>query len=333
MSETTKTETQLGIADFTKRLSAAGIAIIAQHINSISQRSIFFEVGNTERQTDVTIPITFLDDLPNTKEFQAAVDSYALAVGGRLKCGSPEVFYCRSGAAVQVSIRWPIRIAVDNSGPRTLILMDVINQVDGQISKCQVEVKFIGGHTVFDFVAQAVNDVRTAIEESRVKFYSPDAWNEVYQPVKPQEQSERRSQSEIEQFLKGKAYVMGFLAADEPGEVWAADLWDAQYLGVTKKELLLAMRVLRANGLLAPSAGPEYARPTDKLLAEQLSEKKGEETLLQSQEKVSRLNLPTKDVLLKDMHMILERHPVSALLVLDLDNFNGVNTLLQIHSE
>src|SRR5712664_2996595 len=135
-------------------------------------------------------------------------------------------------------------------------------------------------------------------------------------------------QSEIEQFLKGKAYVLGFLAADEPGEVWAADPWDVQYLGVTKTELLLAMRVLRANGLLDAGSGLQYARPTDKLLAELSSEKKGEETLFQPQQKVSRLNLPTKEVLLKDMRTILERHPVSALLVIDLDNFKSVNDTL-----
>jgi len=103
MSETTRTETQLGIADLTKRFSAAGIAVIAQRINPLPQRSIYFEIGNTEHQTVITLPINFLDDLPNTKEYQAAVDSYALAVAGRLKCGSPEVFYCRSGVAVRVS--------------------------------------------------------------------------------------------------------------------------------------------------------------------------------------------------------------------------------------
>jgi len=333
MSETTRTETQLGIADLTKRFSAAGIAVIAQRINPLPQGSIYFEIGNTERQTDVTLSMNFLDDLPNTKEYQAAVDSYALAVAGRLKCGSPEVFYCRSGVAVRASIRWPmIDSAIYKSVLTTFIPMKVINQVDGQVAKCSMDIGsdigFISGHTAFDFVMHTVKSMRTAIDESLIKFYSPDVPQEDYQRVKAQEQSERRSQSEIEQFLRGKAYVLGFLAADEPGEVWAADPWDALYLGVTKKELLLAMRVLRANGLLDAGSGPEYARPTDKLLADQSSEKKGEETLFQSQQKVSRLNLPTKDVLLKDMVTILERHSVSALLVIDLDNFKSVNDRL-----
>jgi diguanylate cyclase (GGDEF)-like protein len=332
MSETPRTETQLGIADLTKRFSAAGIAVIAQRINRLPQRSIYFEIGNTERQTDVTLPMNFLDDLPNTKEYQAAVDSYALAVAGRLKCGSPEVFYCRSGVAIRVSIRWPIQAAIYNSVATTFILMDVINQVDGQIAKCSMDLGFLWRHTVFDVVQQTVNNVRTAIDGSLVKFYSPDVPHEVYQRVNPQEQSERPSQFEIEQFLRGKAYILGFIAVDEPSNVWTADPWDAQYLGATKKELSLATRVLQANGVLQATGVShpfsEYVRPTDKLLAEQSSKKDGEETLSQPPQKVSRLNLPTKDVLLKDMSKILERHPVSALLVIDLDNFKSVNDKL-----
>src|SRR5260370_22478688 len=333
MSETPRTETQLGIADLTKRFSAAGIAVIAQHINPLPQRSVHFEIGSTERQTYVTLPNTFLDDLPKSKEHQAKVDSYALAVAGRLKCGSPEVLYCRSGVAVRVSIRWPIEAAIYNSVATTFILMDVINQVDGQTAKCSMDVGFLWPHTVFDIVIQAVNCVRMAVDQSLVKFYSPDVWQEAYQRVNPQEQPERRSQSEIEQFLRGKAYVLGFLGPDEPGEVWAADPWDAQYLGVTKKELLLAMRVLRADGLLDPGSGPEYARLTDKLLALQSSEKNVEESLFQPQQNISRLNLPTKDVLLKNMSKILEQHAQSALLIIDLDNFKSVNDLLRSHSE
>ena len=327
MSETPRTETQLGVADLTKRLDAAGVHIIDQHWTPGLQRSTYFAIGSTERQTDITISDNFLDDLPNTKEYQATVDSYALAVGGRLKCGSPELFYCRSGVAVRISILWPIHAGIYNSVATTIILMDVINHVDGQIAKCSMEAGHTLGHTVFHIVMHTVNSLRTAIDEGLIRFHSPDVRQETYQRIKRQRQFEHRSQPEIEQFLRGKAYVLGFMAVDEPGDVWAADPWDAQYLGVTKRELLLAMRVLRANGMLDAGSGPEYARPTDKLLADQSSEK-GEETLFQSQQKVSRLNLPTKDVLLKDMRTILERHPVSAILVTDADNFKSVNDTL-----
>jgi len=328
MAETTRTETQLGIADLTKRLGAAGVHIIDQHRTPGLQKSTYFAIGSAERQTDITISDNFLDDLPNTKEYQATVDSYALAVAGRLKCGSPELFYSRSGVAVRVSFLWPIQSAIYQSVATTFILMDVINHADGQIAKCSMGAGHTLGHTVFDIVMQTVNSIRTAIDEGLVKFHAPDVRQDAYQRVERQQQFEHRSQSEIEHFLRGKAYVLGFMAVDEPGDVWAADPWDAQYLGVTKRELLLAMRVLRANGLLDAGSGPEYARPTDKLLAEQSSEREGVETLFRPQQKVSRLNLPTKEVLLKEMRTILERHPVSALVVIDVDNFKSVNDTL-----
>src|ERR1700687_3669233 len=138
MSETRRTETQLGVADLTKRLSATGIAIIGQHINPLPQRSIYFEIGNSERKTDITIPIAFLDNLPNTKEYRVLVDSYALAVAGRPKCGSPELFYCRAGVAIRVSIMWPIAPAWNASA---YILFDAINQTDGRIARCSMEAR------------------------------------------------------------------------------------------------------------------------------------------------------------------------------------------------
>ena len=326
MSETRRTETQLGISDLTKRFGAAGIQIIDQR-GDFRRHSTYFAIGTSERQTDITIYDTFLDDLPNTKDYQVAADSYALAVAGRLKCGSPELFYCRSGVAVRVSILWPIQPAMNAA---MYILFDAINQVDGKVARCSMRVGRALGHTVFDTVIETVNSVRTAIDEGRVNFFNPDVHQDTYQEVECQHQPSEIHfpQSEIDQFLKGKAYVLGFLAVDEPGEVWAADPWDALYLGVSKRDLLLAMRVLRANGLLDSGSGPEYARPTDKLLAEQSSEKKGEETLFQSQQAISRLNLPTKEALLKDMRTIIERHPVSALLVIDADNFKSVNDTL-----
>jgi len=333
MSESTQSETQLGLADLKNRFSAARLNIIEQR-ERFHHDTAYFAIGTPTNQTDIVLSRDFIDDLPNTKEYQATVDSYARAVAGRLKCGSPELFYCRCGVAVRVSIRWPIQAAVYNSVATTFILMDVINKVDGQIAKCSMEVGFAFGHTVFDIVAQTVNSVRTAIDAGLVGFCSPDVRQEKYQRIGRQQQpSERHSQSEIEQFLTGKAYVLGFLAADEPGDMWAADPWDALYLGVSKKELLLAMRVLRAKGLLRSDASSEYAQPTDKLLAMQSSEKEGEETFFKVQQKVSRLSLPNKEALLSHTRTALERHSVAALLVIDLDNFKSVNDLLKSHSE
>jgi len=108
MSEPTRRETQLGIADLKKRLNAAGLNIVQQQEN-FRRDTIYFAIGDAGNQTDIVLSEEFLDDLPSTKEYQAMVDSYARAVAGRLKCGSPELFYCQSGVAIQVSFSGPYK--------------------------------------------------------------------------------------------------------------------------------------------------------------------------------------------------------------------------------
>lgn len=322
MSEPTRPETQLGIADFEKRLNAAGINIVQQHRN-FKRNSIYFALGDTRNQTDIVLSEEFLDDLPNTKEYQAMVDSYARAAAGRLKCGSPEIFYCQSGFAIQISFRWPIQSAIYNNELKTFLLVDVRNTVDGKVAKCSV---MLGGGRVFAVAVQAVNSIRTAVDRGQIMFYEPSFHQEVYQRVETKQQTQQQhSEQDVERFVAGKAYTLGFMAVDETSDVWAVDPWDAQYLGVTEKNLALAKRVLRANGLLQEGAGPDYARPTDKLLAEHSSRTREESPLDRAREKLSHKSPAAKDELLKDLQHVVKQHGTFALIVLDVDNFKSVN--------
>lgn len=298
MNEPTRNETQLGLADLKKRLAAAGLQIIEQRRMPGLLHSTYFVMGHANYSTDITIADTFLDDLPATKEYHTKVDSYAAAVAGRLKCGSPETFYCRNGFAVHISIRWPIQAGMINSAISSFILMDVTNQVDGQIAKCSLEIGLSPYRTVFDTLVLTVNSVRTAVDLGSVTFYSPDVWQEKYQRLElRKQQPEQPSQAEIERYLAGKACVLGFFAANDLSDVWTVDSWDSEYLAVTTKQLVLATRVLRAKGLLHLGSGPDYARPTDKLLAEWSSGKENSAPLSSGQ-RLSRTNLPNKEALL-----------------------------------
>src|SRR5260370_17286194 len=114
--------------------------IVLQQENS-RRRTINFAIGDTENQTDFTLSEEFLDDLPNTKEYQAMVDSYARAVAGRLKCGSPELFYCESGVGVQVSFEWPIHSGGIQDGVYKEVLLPVVtNPVDEKIPNSPLDI-------------------------------------------------------------------------------------------------------------------------------------------------------------------------------------------------
>ena len=234
MSEPTRRETQLGIADLKKRLGAVGLNIVEQW-EETGRRATHFAIGTNLHQTDIVLSHEFLDDLPNTKDYHPIVDSYARSVAGRLKCGSPELFYCLSGVAVRVSIRWPIQTATHKAGLPNVVLTVVMNQLTGQVAKCSMEVKSGFGQTIFHTVLQAVNSVRAAIDEGSVRFYDPNANQEVYEGIKcRQEPHERRSKSEVERFLTGKAYILGF-HVDHKTEVWATDRADFNISGSRKK--------------------------------------------------------------------------------------------------
>src|SRR5271165_6992460 len=322
MSETARSETQLGIAELKRRLSAVGLSVVDEH-EKFRHNSFYFAIGNTASQTDIVLCREFLDDLPSTKDYHSIVDSYASAVAGRLKCGSPELFYCKSGVPIQVSFLWPIHSGVYQNDFASVLLTDVTNTADGKIAKCSVQ---LGGGGVLALVVQAVNSVRSAVDAGQIKFYEPTVRQEFYQRAETDEQpQEHHSQEDVEFFVAGKAYTLGFMAVDQVSDVWAVDPWDAEYLGVTVRDLSLAMRVLRAKGLLEAGTGPEYVRPTDKLLAELSSRAKQKESFSPSQRKLSHRSPPNKDELLKDVQNILQQHSVFALVMVDVDNFKSVN--------
>lgn len=158
MSEATRRETQLGLADLTKRLKTAGVPIAEQRIDDFRRRN-YFAVGTPKRLADFEVSTNFLDDLPNTAEYRNAVDAYAHAVAGRMKFGSPEAVHSRSGIPVLVEIHWPIAPASD--GPACM-LTTVTNLTNNEVAKCAVSMISTGGryiNTIFDDLRRNANRV------------------------------------------------------------------------------------------------------------------------------------------------------------------------------
>jgi diguanylate cyclase (GGDEF)-like protein len=324
---------QLGIAELTKRLANSGLQMIENNRPWPNRSATYFEIGKPGRQTDVVLSDEFIRDLPGTREYQEAVDSYAMAVAGRARCGSPNVFYCRSHLAINIAIHWPIQQAVLNNMPAAWLLIHVTNEVQGGVAMCCLNVGrhfAYSGRTTLDDMRIATNSIRNAIDCGTVRFYDRQSHPETYQLIKDdagdaKERHPPASQSEIEKFIAGKTYMLAFQIADVPGEVYAADAWDAEYLGISKKELSQSAYVLRARGLIDLDTTLCFARPSDKLVSTGWPAAVDSTVSTSPAQVFSLSRLPKKEDLLAELKNSLARSSEIALLVIDLDKFKQVN--------
>lgn len=287
------------------------------------RQTTYFILGHGEYKTGITIPDTTLDDLPKTKEYQSALDEYVIAVSGRARCGSFNVFICVSGFAVKIDIQGPIEAVVGRYIQCAKV--EVTDAGSGNIAKVAVEFDS-NMFNAFE-LGKGINIcVRRAIDDGHITFHAPDDYQKYFQTivfgpsVKPQKPFEL-----IESFLITKVYKKGFeLATNQNAVVWVLDPWDAEYLGVTTKDFQVASKTLLARDLITLDPGFEYAQPTKKLIAgfnEQVSEQ-----IMPT--KLVRLKLPTKDVLQADAKKYSECRVSFAVVVIDLDNFKSLNDKL-----
>jgi hypothetical protein len=256
-----------GLADLNARLTSAGLSVLKQDV--VGSRR-YFVVGVNKRLTDFEVSETFLKALPATLQYREAIDSYATAVTGRAMCGPPEFFHCRSGTAVQIEVLWPI---VVGPGANSWLSFRVANLVSGMTAKCSVCLTGIPSwypKSIFDHLSQSSSLIRTAVDTGEIRFYKTGEHPEEYQQVKrTAKKATVLTPLEVQEFLASKVYMLGFVVPETPGQVWIVDPWDAEYLGIYKKDLALAARVLQANGFIALDESSSYAQTTDKLIAQQ----------------------------------------------------------------
>lgn len=321
---------RLGIADLTSRLGRSGLNVIEQSQPWPQLRATYFEIGKGNRATNITLSDELLRDLPATREYQTAVDLYAEAVAGRIRCGSPNLFYCFCNRAISTSIRWPIQAAAFEGNLNAWLLVDVTDEQNQSLAKCclNVDRQFsYSGRTTFDDVRNAVTRIRRAIDGNSIQFYEPDSHPDRYQPVEDGggKSNAARQQSEIEKFVAGKTYTLGFQLPDTPGEVYATDPWDAEYLGISKKDLSQSAYVLRARGLIDLDPSLLFAKPSDKLVTTGWPTVANDDAAATAPQAFELSALPKKEQLKEDLVLLLNQAATTALLFLDLDKFKEVN--------
>src|ERR1700728_2310497 len=99
---------------------ATGLQLLTQIFNRVGLKikeskrpwpdrdAVYVVFGNDDRSTDIVLTGDFLADLPGSRDHKMGAESYAQTIAGRIKCGSADAFFCRSGIPVELEISWPI---------------------------------------------------------------------------------------------------------------------------------------------------------------------------------------------------------------------------------
>ena len=203
---------QLGIAELANRLAKSGFRSSSRSdLGPITAR-LTLRLASQAGKPTLCFPTNLLRDLPATREYQEAVDSYSVAVAGRVRCGSPDLFYCSSHVAISVGINWPIQAAVVDNRPSAWLLVNVTDERQGRIAKCCLNIeRHFGssGCTILDDVRAATNRIRNAIDDGAVTFYDRQSHPQSYQAVGDdvREAGPTTPASEIEKFCRSDVYA------------------------------------------------------------------------------------------------------------------------------
>jgi diguanylate cyclase (GGDEF)-like protein len=319
---------QVGLGDVAARAAHFGVKILDRSRPWPNRRATYFVIGQAESNSDIVLTDEFVRDLPGTTDYQKALDEYLGLMVKRVSCGSPRTFYCKSEVPILISVHWPLDSGV---GPdhefRAWIRIEATDLRNESTVTCVVyldAMRMQSNKNPFDQLRDVINRVRRAIDQKNVVFHAAHMHPEFMESIPVEiQRGVPQTSPDIERFVLGKVYWLGFRAASVPGgRVWILDPWDAHYLGTSVRELGQAVQISRARGLVELDHG-EFARPSDKLIAEGLGDTSSESDI--GVERYILSDLPRKAALLDQITSSLKQPGDIAVLVIDLDHFKQVN--------
>lgn len=238
----------------------------------------------------------FVEDLPATQKYQAAVNNFLRSLSFRARQPHPSHFLTLSGVPLALEIHWPFRPIQDEDSYFVHVLCRVgapwtheanftikANQLDLGIPSFQPPV-------LEPFV---VNGIRIRADLGKVEFHRvgqhPSTLQQIHLSQDLFKNREAPTDAEIQEFMKRKIYWLGFRESDETALVAVADPYDCSYLGRQPQRLKQLARVLSATHKIALDESGDYASPTDELLsqADAYENELGEVLRIASRTKVS----------------------------------------------
>jgi hypothetical protein len=247
-------ELATGIELVRARIERQGKLKVSQTYKFPDRRVHYFLVTSDKKEVDFVLTEEFLTDLPGTRDYQEFLDEYGGALEHRFQQPDPLTFYCKSGTAFKLNIFWPVQQYVNRAATYVIAQVEDL-RTPTLIAKCAVLFGMGSTHDMNPFNRQrtVVNSIREAIDRQTVTFYGTSAHPQEFQQIESwsmKESGVRTRESEIEQFISGKVYWLGFRQKPRDAKVWIADPWDARYLGVETAALRRAAQIQQARDVL-----------------------------------------------------------------------------------
>lgn len=230
-------------------------------------------VEDLDTEADIQVSAQFLKDLPNTDEHQEATRTYFRELAQRMMCGHPHEFYCRRGVPIRIEIYWPLEHVQGRAASFVHVYVYDL-RVKSSVAKCSLIIT--SDQDMFDLKRNPftreraiVQTIRRAVDAERLTFLREDEHPSLLQQLHLETRHEEDSPAplqEIQSFLSGKIYWLGFKRGSKRTRVWIADPLDAKYVGVSTQALAQSAQILAAHKLIVLDETQEFAFTRDALL-------------------------------------------------------------------
>ena len=217
----------------------------------------------------------FVEDLPATKEYQAALNNFLRSLSLRARQPHPSHFLTLSGVPLALEIHWPFRPIQNEIDFFVHVLCRVGSPWTHEANFTVKANELLLGIASFQppvLEPFVVNGIRIQVDLGKVEFHRvgqhPSTLQQMYLSEDLFGNRDAPTDSQIQEFVKRKIYWLGFRESDETALIAVADPYDCSYLGRPAQRLKQLARVLSATGKIALDDSGDYASPTNELLSQ-----------------------------------------------------------------
>jgi hypothetical protein len=254
-----------GVTAFKERVQAFHLNV--DRLEPVPGRTAYYiALSKGGKETDFVLTWDFFKELKTTPAHLLALNEYLDAAASRLENPSPDEFFAKSGTPLNIQIYWPPE-AFPNKAASYLRVYAKDVRYPALIAKTAVVVGWmvdeVHGRNPFARVRTVVNRIREATDRGEIQFFAEATHPATFQMLEvpaPKAQSQPPSDTEVQQFLVGKVFWLGFKRGDKNTRVWIADPWDAEYLGCSSlRDLTQAAQILEARQILKLDSAGTFA--------------------------------------------------------------------------